>query len=149
MVLAANHVEVYNNEISRNITAQTAVVSYHVTRNEIKDKGYYPYPTSVYIHDNRYTRDKGKPTLKNLMGVLLFQKFGRDVPDILFDGIVDAKTLGPDGQMMPEYKLCIRNNGSARYANLDLENNAKNIQTDISVCDCDHQALEAPTLSSN
>jgi parallel beta-helix repeat protein len=147
MVMATSQVEVYANEVRGNISAPISVVSYYITETPIQDKEYDPYPTAVYIHDNQVSRPPVKPTLKSKLGLLLFAKFGRNVPEILYDGIVNPKVVGSDGQVGEEFRLCIRNNGQARFANLDAEHNFKNIQTDLAPYDCERASLSAPELS--
>lgn len=148
MILATNNVEIYNNEIINNRTTNTSIVSYLMTQRKYKDPDYYPYPTSIYIHDNKYVRERQRPTFKNKIGLLLFTKFKKDVPDIIFDGILDEKTIDENGHFKEEYRICIRNNGDARFANLDAANDFKNLSTDISLYDCTRSSLKAPKLSS-
>ena len=148
IVLATNNVEIYENEVTNNRTAPLSIVSYYMTERPIKDKEYYPYPTSIYIHDNQFERDRVRPSFKHKIGLLLFSKFKKDVPDILYDGILDPKTVDENGKLKPEYQICIRNNGNAGFANLDAENNFKNISQDKAAYDCERAELEAPSLSS-
>ncbi len=122
-------------------------MSYYLTEEPIKDTLYDPYPTAIYVHDNTYERRKQIPSLKSRMGKLLFLKFGKNVPDILYDGIVNAQLRQAGGQVKPEAQICIRNNGSATFANLDAENNFKNISRDPTPYDCTHQPLQATELS--
>ncbi|MDX2249256.1 MAG: parallel beta-helix domain-containing protein [Bacteroidia bacterium] len=149
MILATSHVEVFNNEIQSNITAGTAIISYYMTQVPIKDELYYPYPTNIYIHDNSFMREKTAPTLKNPIGRLLFLKFKKNVPDILFDGITDKNTVQNDGTFKDEYRICIRNNGNATFANLDAENNFKNIQTDLTPFNCECKVVSFPDLRTS
>ena len=148
IVLATNNVEIYENEVKNNRTAPLSIVSYYMTERPIKDKEYYPYPTSIYIHDNHFERERRRPTFKHKIGLLLFSKFKKDLPDILYDGILDPETVDENGKLKPEYQICIRNNGDAGFANLDAENNFKNISQDKAAYDCERAQLEAPTLSS-
>ncbi|MDW3645670.1 MAG: parallel beta-helix domain-containing protein [Bacteroidia bacterium] len=148
MILATNNVEVYDNEISNNRTAGTSIVSYFMSERKINDKEYYPYPTGIYIHDNSYERERKRPTFKSKIGLLLFSKFKKDVPDILYDGIIDPETLNADGTVKDEYKICIVNNKGAKFANLDAENDFKGISKDMAPHDCGCEPLKAPTVVS-
>jgi parallel beta-helix repeat protein len=143
MILATNDVEAYGNRIINNITAGTAIISYYMTETPIKDAAYYPYPTSIYVHDNTYSREVGKPTLSNRMGKLLFLKFGKNVPDILYDGIIDPAKAGDNGQLQAEYRICIQRNGGATFANLDAGNNFKAISREIQAYDCSRDQLDS------
>jgi len=141
MILATNNVEIFNNRIINNNTAGTAIISYFMTEEEIKDQDYYPYPTSIYIHDNYYARENVKATHRGRMGKMfhLKLKFGKDVPHIIYDGILDKKLLDSDGNMAKENRICIRDNENQSFANIDAENNFKNIDFSINGYDCQRQ----------
>ena len=149
MVLATSDVEVYGNQVTNNRTAGISIVSYYITEEKIKDKEYYPYPTAINIHDNTLTRKKGTPTWKNKLGFLLWLKFKRNVPNILYDGILDPNLTHADGNPAGEHSICIRNNIGQTFANIDAEGNFKNISRDLAPYDCEHPSLSPPSLSSN
>lgn len=132
MILATNQVEIFNNQIINNKSLGTGIISYFVTEEPIKDSLYYPYPTQIWIHDNTYSREKVYPTRKGRMGMMFRFKlrFGKNVPDIIWDGIVDEKRTG---SMSP---ICLQNNRNAQFANIDAGNNFKNISRDISKVTC-------------
>jgi len=138
LLLAANHVEVFQNEIRDNRTLGTCIASYHITEKRIRDSAYHPYPTAISIHDNTFSRKRVRATFRGRMGKLfrLKLRFGRDVPDILFDGILDPALAGGTGTHPPDHRICIRNNANARFASLDAANGFRNISTDTSVHDC-------------
>jgi parallel beta-helix repeat protein len=97
-VMANSNVEVFGNTFENNQTAQLSVISYYVTQIDIKDPKYYPYPRKVYFHDNTLSGGGTKPDLKNRLGLLLLtgkSKFPNgNVPDVLYDGIVDSNVAG-------------------------------------------------------
>jgi parallel beta-helix repeat protein len=142
LLLAANNVEIFNNEIINNRTVGTGIISYYITENPIKDSMYYPYPTAVYIHDNHYARKHIKATMHGRMGKLFrFKlKFGKDVPHIIYDGIPDEKLMLPNGQYPPGSRICIKNNKGASFANIDAANNFKKISRDMTQADCTQAA---------
>jgi parallel beta-helix repeat protein len=131
LILAANNVEIFNNKIINNKTVGTGIISYFMTETPIKDKDYYPYPTKISIYDNVYERQAVRTTSKRRMGKMYrFKlKFGKDVPHIQWDGIVDKAN--------PAKVLCVKNNKNANYANLDAENDFKNVSKDMSKVECD------------
>ncbi|HSC53743.1 MAG TPA: parallel beta-helix domain-containing protein [Phnomibacter sp.] len=141
MIMATNQVEIFENNISNNITVGTAIVSYYISENPIKDSLYYPYPTQVQIHDNVYERPNVKATSKGRMGKLYRFKlrFGKKVPHIVYDGIVDPKN---------PVQLCIRNNKNQTFANIDAANNFKNISRDASPYACSLQPLPAAVVNT-
>ena len=72
---------------------------------------------------------------------MLAYNFWRDVPDIIYDGIVDSEIL--INNVVPDNKkICIQNNTSASFLNLDADNNFENMSTDINLHDCAHMSLK-------
>lgn len=142
MIMAANNVEVFNNKIHNNITASTAVVSYYISENPIKDSLYYPLPENISIHNNDYQRPAVRATMRGRMGKLYrFKlKFGKDVPHIVWDGIIDDKAKD-------KKVLCISNNTNASFANIDAENNFKHISRDMNAHDCNLSPLAAVQIN--
>ncbi|MFN5366760.1 MAG: parallel beta-helix domain-containing protein [Bacteroidota bacterium] len=118
MVLATNDVEVYNNKIWENKTVSTGIVSYYITETPINDKSYIPYPSDVSVHDNIYSDGRRMPTLKNKLGFIFWWKFGKKVPHILYDGILNPDWLNADGSFKPSYRICIGENENGTFANL-------------------------------
>jgi parallel beta-helix repeat protein len=136
LILAANHVEIFDNQIINNKSVSTGIISYFTTENPIKDPTYYPYPEAINIHDNVYEREHVKATKKGRFGQMYRFKlrFGKDVPHIQWDGVVDAKN--------PSKVLCIKNNKNASFANLDVNHNFKNVSRDISAHDCSLESIK-------
>jgi parallel beta-helix repeat protein len=137
MLLASNNVEVFNNRIINNISLGTAIISYYITENPIKDSGYYPYPNVIYIHNNIYERSKVRATSKGRMGKMFrFKlKFGKNVPHIIFDGIVDENN--PPA-------ICIINNTNQSVANIKAGQNFKEITRDEKPFNC--TGVELPPI---
>jgi parallel beta-helix repeat protein len=148
MILATNQVEIFNNKIIGNNSLGTGIISYFLTENRIKDKDYYPYPTGIYIHDNVYERDRVRYQGKGRLGQLFRYKlrFGKKVPHIIYDGIIDAKTL-ENGQIKSESRICIQNNQNATFVNIDAANNFKNVSRDAQTYDCSHSPLKQAAVS--
>ncbi|WP_266368979.1 parallel beta-helix domain-containing protein [Tellurirhabdus rosea] len=144
MVLATNQVEIFGNEIRKNNSIGTSIVSYYMTENPLKDSAYYPYPTAISVHDNLYERDPVRFVGKGRIGQLfrLKLRFGKRVPDIVYDGIVDPKVRSASGQIRPDARICIRNNRNATFVNLDAGNNFRNLSRDVGPYDCTHTPLQ-------
>lgn len=144
MVLATSDVEIFGNTITANNSLGTGVISYYMTEKPIKDSMYYPYPTRVSIHDNTYARDRVKYQGKGRLGMLFRYKlrFGKKVPDIVFDGIVDSA----QSDVTP---LCVRNNKNASFVNLDASNDFKKLSRDVSPYDCAIEPLKKAALTLN
>jgi parallel beta-helix repeat protein len=139
LLLASNNVEVFNNKIINNQSIGTGIISYFMTEKPITDKEYYPYPTAINIHDNIYERKATKATKRGRMGMMFrFKlKFGKNVPHIIYDGIIDTQTLDFQGNVLPDKRICIKNNANQSFANIDAEHNFRNISKDISKHDCE------------
>lgn len=147
LILATNNVEIFENEITNNRSLGTGIFSYHMTEIPIKDSSYYAYPTKINIHDNVYKRMRRKATFKGRFGKMFYfkLKFGKKVPHIIYDGILDEKTKDSNGQLKKEYTICIRNNqanGNPVFANIDAENSFKNIVKDTKGYDCTRTRLD-------
>jgi len=144
MVMANDEVEIFGNTIRDNGTVSVAVVSYHVTEEEIRDVRYDPYPERIHVHDNDVGGGGREPAggsslqSKKLVLALRFA-LGTPFPDILWDGIAP-----PDRKPL----LCFRRNGEARYANADAANDFASLSGDSGPFDCDLPRLAAVTLET-
>jgi parallel beta-helix repeat protein len=125
MILAGNNVRVHNNQILNNKTASTTIISYFITEIPIQDKDYDPYPADIAIYDNTFSTGKRMPTLKHKIGKLFFLKFGKKVPHILYDGIANPAHLSADGQLLPAYRICVKNNTNGSFVNLRADRKFK------------------------
>ncbi len=91
--------------------AQYALVA---SEEAIKDSLYNPYTSDIHIYNNIYDRWPGFPDLGYDIGQLLAVKYGRNTPDIIYDGMQDPQNSSG---------LCIQNNVDVRFTNLDIEHN--------------------------
>lgn len=117
MLMATDHVEIFDNDIADHQTSNVVVVSFLITERKINDKKYDPYPEATSIHDNRISKGGEKPS--GQIGTLLAPIMGGQFPDIFYDGLVDANKL-QDGKLPQELQLSIRNNGNATFANVHI-----------------------------
>ena len=139
LILATNDVEIFNNQIINNKSLGTGIISYFITEEAIRDSLYSPYPTNIAIHDNTYVRAPGYPTRKGRMGQMFRFKlrFGKNVPDIIWDGITNDKT--PASQRT----ICLKNNKNATFANIDAGHNFKAVSRDATPYTCDLPPIAA------
>lgn len=136
MILATDDVKVHHNEILDNKTAQTAIVSYYIAETPINDKKYNPYPSRIAIHDNQYSAGKRMPTWKSKLGFAFWLKFGRKVPNILYDGIQKDDMTDASGKLKQEYRICIYDNTNGSFANIKAGNNLKGIDKSLAGYNC-------------
>ena len=139
LVLATNHVEIFNNQILNHLTIGAGIISYYMTEIPIKDTAYDPYPAGIFIHDNVFERKPQRVPIKGRFGKLyrFILKTGKNPPTIVYDGILDPKKVNAAGELYPEYRICIQRNTNQRFMNLDAEHNFKNKSTDVKPYDCD------------
>lgn len=115
-------VEIFDNDIADNQTANVIVSSYFST-GYMTEKGvsklFDPYPEDIAIHGNRFKGGGDKPDGLDLkaLKVAMFGLNGR-LPDVLWDGYVNAQR--PGGA-----QVCI-DNGAAQTLNADGPNKYKN-----------------------
>ncbi len=142
LILATGDVEIFQNKIINNNSLGTGVISYYLTEKPLTDSLYYPYPTRVSIHDNQYQRERVKYQGNGRLGLLFKFKlrFGKNVPDIVFDGILDE--AHPDNQ-----PICVRNNQNATFVNLDAAHDFKQVSRDASAYNCTLNPLKKAALS--
>ena len=114
MILAAHNVHIYENIIRNNKSVGTGIVSYFITEEAMTDSLYNPFTSDIHIYNNFYERSAGLPTLYFEIGQLLAIKYGRNTPDIIYDGMQDPDVVSG---------LCIQNNSQADFTNLDIEHN--------------------------
>ena len=149
MILAVSNVDIYDNQIINNKTMGVGVISYYITENKIKDKKYDPYPNAISIHDNTFERKKRKVPMEGRFAQIYHfkLKFGRNVPHIVYDGVLNPKLVDKDGNLKAENAICVRNNKNESFANIDAEHDFKNISRDVSKYNCTLPAIVFPSNS--
>jgi parallel beta-helix repeat protein len=137
MILAANNVHVHDNQILRNKTVGTAIVSYYIAETPIQDTAYNPYPFAIKVENNTFSRKRSLPTWRNKMGILFTLKFGRRTPRILYDGIENPAWLDSNGQRHAHRRICIGSNVHGSFANLRADKGFKGISRDTTNYRCE------------
>jgi parallel beta-helix repeat protein len=141
-------VEIFDNDIGSNKTANLIISSYFSTNyynTTGVDPKYDPYPRSIFVYGNRFTGGGDSPDgleLKTLKTAL----FGINghFPDVLWDGYLDAKSL-VNGIPPAEERICVLN-GDAEVLNADGPNKYKNPKVDKAFFHCDLPKLAAIEL---
>jgi hypothetical protein len=117
MVMATDNVEVFENTLDSNKSSNVSIISFNYTGRKIEDEKYDPVPEGIYIHNNTFVGGGDDPAGTVKMLALLV---GTPIPDILYDGIPNPKSL-VDGKVPPEKRVYIENNKDADFANLRLD----------------------------
>ena len=147
-IMANDLVEIFGNTIKDNKTTSLAIISYLVTGLSFDDKQYDPYPEAIYVHDNTFVGGGDAPDLwKELSRALAFY-LKPAVPDVIYDGLVDA-AKAPDGKLPEALRICIKDNkrtgGTFSFADIDAENleppKTPVINRDLAPYDCARPAL--------
>jgi parallel beta-helix repeat protein len=132
-----DQVEIFDNDISDNDTANVIVSSYWSTGYMNKygvAKTYDPYPEEIYIYGNRFTGGGNSPDgldLKTLK--LAMYGLNGHLPDVLWDGYVN-KDRKVDGKPAGA-NICI-DNGEAHVLNADGPGGYKNPTDDTAKLKC-------------
>ena len=147
MVINSNSkVEIFDNDISDNQTANVIISSYYSTgyaTTKGVEPNYDPYPKAILVKDNRFSGGGDSPDgldLKTLKTVM----FGLNghFPDVLYDGYADPKGKGA------EDRICVKNGGKSEVLNADGPNKYKSPKLDTTSFDCDLPRLPAVELKS-
>ena len=149
MILAASQVEIFSNVIFENKTANISIVSYYLTEEPISDLQYYPYPNSIFIYENIFKRSKQFPafSFRQPIGFLLAYNFWRDIPNIIYDGIIDPQLLDENGLMDDENRICVKDNINSSLVNLDAGNDFINLNSNLQNFECELKKLNPVVLS--
>ncbi|HEX2084006.1 MAG TPA: parallel beta-helix domain-containing protein [Xanthomonadaceae bacterium] len=133
-------VEIFDNDISGNVTANIIVSSVYSTgyKDESASEDFDPYPERIWIHDNRLSGGGDSPDGLELKALKLaaYGLRGR-LPDVLFDGYVNPKRAGGP-------QICIR--GVSGVLNADGPGGYKNPVKDMQAYTCSLPSLPAVDL---
>ena len=150
VVNSNDKVEIFDNDIADNNTANIIISSYFATgyfgNSEVADN-YDPYPETIYVYDNRFSGGGSSPDGLELKA-LKIAKFGfsGSFPDVIWDGYVNPESLGDDGKLRAELAICV-DNGDAEVLNVDLGNDSANIVVGEAQHSCQHEKLPAVVLA--
>lgn len=146
-----DRVEIFDNVITGNDTANIIISSYYATgyqgtRDVAAD--YDPYPETIYVYGNTMSGGGSSPDGLELKA-LKVAKFGLtgSLPDVLWDGYVNADKVDENGKLLPQYAICV-DNDAAQVVNADLGNGSKNIVVGDAQHRCTHEKLPAVQLAA-
>jgi len=150
VINSGDRVEIFDNDITDNSTANIIVSSYYATgyqgQYELADN-YDPYPETIFIHGNRFAGGGDSPDGLDLQALrLAVFGIGGSFPDILWDGYVNEDRVTADGRLKPEYRICV-DNGDVEVLNVDLPNDSANVTVGDEQHDCRHDSLNAIELN--
>jgi parallel beta-helix repeat protein len=145
-----DRVEIFDNDIADNDTANIIVSSYYATGFQGTRElaaAYDPYPETIYIYDNRFSGGGSSPEGMDLKALKIAMfGLGGHFPDVLWDGYVNPDKVDANGRLKPEFGICVRN-GAAQVLNADLPNGSDNIVVGDSQHRCEHEKLPPVVLT--
>jgi len=150
IVNSNDEVEIFENRISGNATANIIVSSYfsanYAGRLKVAEE-FDPYPESIYVYDNVFAPGGNKPDMEDLEA-LRVALFGADgaFPDVIWDGARNPELL-TDGKLTDHQRICI-NNGDAVLLNVDSLNDGAEAGMNMDNHRCDLPKLPAIDLGA-
>ncbi|WP_426341490.1 parallel beta-helix domain-containing protein [Pseudoduganella sp. S-14] len=140
-------VEIFDNDISNNQTANVIISSYHSTgyfTEKGVSKDYDPYPKAIYVYGNRFKGGGDAPDGLDLkaLKVAMYGLSGH-LPDVLWDGYAD-NALARNGVMPAEARICVQDN--VEVLNADGPNKYKNPKADSAPHRCQLAKLPPVTI---
>ena len=154
LILASRDVEVFANTIKDNKTVGAGIISYHLInamgyenqpeQNQTagmqsdfeKDKNYDPYPGNIYFHDNIFENSYSIPDMGNDFGKLFVLKFGTNLPDIVWDGIMHPDFYLDDNTVNPAFQICIQEQEGVKKVTLDAEHDFEGLEENPELFNC-------------
>ncbi|WP_067585986.1 parallel beta-helix domain-containing protein [Endozoicomonas ascidiicola] len=143
LINSNDNVEIFDNDIKDNKTANVIVSSYFTAGYEKDYKqadNFDPYPEGIFVYNNRFEGGGDSPDRMELKALKIAEfGFTGSLPDILWDGIVNPDSTVP--------ALCI-DNGDSGVVNVDAGNGYSNITTDMTPHRCEVPKLAAISLET-
>lgn len=147
MVVNANDdVEIFDNEISDNATANFIISSVYSTgyKDSSMAKDFDPYPERIYVHGNKVSGGGDSPDGMDLKALkLAMYGLGGSFPDVLWDGYYN-KDRKVDGKAATGPEICLRD--VSGVINADGPGGYKNPSKDAKPFECDLPRLPAVDL---
>ena len=144
MVNSNDNVEIFNNRMSGNDTANIVISSYfsanYAGQREVAAE-FDPYPELIYIYDNEMSGSGSQPGMDYLVKLrdAIFGPEGA-FPDIIWDGVIDPNK--PAGREV----ICV-DNGDAKLLSIDASNEFANPTVDMTPYQCQIEKLTPIELS--
>lgn len=151
MLLAAKDIEVFENFITDNDTANILLVHYGITGRPVQDASFDPFIEGISLHNNTLLRAGRKPiggsspTSRETIAALN-KVLPTPFPDIIYDGSYNP-AAGEPPNIPAERRICINEAASTRFINLDLPHDSSGLSSDISKFGCQLPSLPPVQLN--
>lgn len=135
LVMANDHVEIFNNRVADNRSANLIVTSsFTIGLGGEDDPAFDGYPEAVYIHDNDLSGGGDQPdAILVALQAILFPEGGA-LPHIVWDGSLDEAKL-IDGALPDDLRICVQE-ADAEVVNADAANGFAAPGIDTAAFDC-------------
>lgn len=138
IVTSNPRVEIFDNDIADNRTANVIIASYYITNFADKkpSEGYDPYPKAIFVYGNRFSGGGDSPDGLDwkALKVSMFGINGH-FPNVIWDGYQDSKTL-VNGLPPAQERLCVKDAGDG-VLNVDAPNKFDKPRVDKASFDCE------------
>jgi len=143
-IMAIHDVEEFQNKIHDNNTTNVYVIAYDtaLSDNQVKDARFVPFSDHISLHDNEISGGGKSPDLRLDDIKALLQVTGGSLRDIVYDGVIDPK-IAAKGTGKNPAQICLVNNGTPTFLNLDAAHNFKHPSDNLKTYDCSLPALAA------
>ena len=147
LVMANDNVEIFDNRISDNRSANIIVTSsFTIGLGGEDDPDFDGFPETVYIHDNELSGGGDDPDGILLALLAILAPEDGALPDIVWDGSTDIEKILADGKLPDDLRICVRQPGS-EVVNADAANNFAAPVIDTEAFACAHEPLPEVELS--
>ena len=150
MVLSFDGVEIFDNTISDNNVMSIGLISMLTLKiiegdaNPVFEDPYDPYIYNINIHNNTISRQMEYPAETNAAAEVIIGEFpDGDVPEIVYDGFIAPSLDGDDTE-----GICITNNGSAGFVDMNVPGIFFNKRFDLTPHDCSPASLTKVSMSA-
>jgi len=145
VINANDKVEIFDNEIADNQTANILISSYFsagYSSDRETAEAFDPYPEGIFIYANRF-RDGGNAPDREELEMLRVAMFGEDgsLPDVVWDGFVNP-------ELTAENVLCV-DNGESLVINVDAAGGYENVTVDMTAHTCEFDKLTEVVLAAD
>ncbi len=151
LINSNDRVEVFDNDIKDNATANVLLASYYSTGYEGKYElaaEYDAFPETIYIYGNRFEGGGDAPGTEEFEALRAgVYGDGGSFPDVIWDGFTNPEKMAADGSMQPAFAICL-DNGDSQVLNIDGPNGFKAPTTASDPYRCSHAKLEPVDLAT-
>jgi parallel beta-helix repeat protein len=146
MILSNDLVEIFGNTFRDNDATHIILISYNTGEmfgaQQSTNPDHDPYTESIFVHDNTF--EGGGENPPEDLGLLVTINGGLPLPNILYDGDVDASHL-VGGQLPAHLRTCIQQPG-ATYIDLDVSHQFAGLNHDLEGVNCTLDPLPGITI---